>query len=61
MLNNYIGQHLLVPFSDVVALLDHLCVLSDVWAAGEQAVVANVLQVEQHAVLVALMLSLVVA
>ena len=54
VLDDGVGQHLLVPQSDIDALLDHLSVLRDIWATTQLVAGADVLQVEQPVVLVAL-------
>ena len=47
-------QHLLLPKSDKGGFLDHICEFADVRAISDHAAVPDVLQVEQLAVVVAL-------
>ena len=54
VLDDGIREYLLVPVPDVVAPFDHVCILGDVATAAEVTAGADVLQVEQLVVLVAL-------
>ena len=54
VLDDGVSQHLLVPQSDVDALLDHLRVLRDIRATTQLVTCTDVLQVKQPIVLVAL-------
>ena len=53
VLHNGVGQVLLLPKPNVVALLDPLCILGNVWATGDLAAGADVLKVKHHPMLVA--------
>ena len=53
VLHNGVGQVLLLPKPNVVALLDPLGILGDVWAAGDLTAGSDVLKVKHPPMLVA--------